>query len=325
MFTSTLVTLLTYLFPLTGLGLMMSASQTFTYAYGPPAHPFKGDSIIIIYNITPLELFDFVLESSCESPEDGVACLLGQPPLVQIHLAGVTLHKIWSPWNPGSPCSRHGSSQHRWTSHTIGQRSIQEEQRVLEEEATWWFKEKEKVPLLRTVTLGIKKERSVEHKGEAFVENNWVEHLLIFKHNRNTLMPTHLFFSKDRMKAIFSFPYALFSWETFISRVGQLIHRSYVRLLKILSTIYNFLRDTMRGGRARCSPTTVIPDYANAQSLLQVRKAYFWQQILTWWLHLFKRIKHSLIAIYIWHPLIKLYLHIGLITTLSVDFNPTID
>ena len=93
MFTSTLVTLLTYLFPLTGLGLMMSASQTFTYAYGPPAHPFKGHSIIIIYNITPLELFDFVLESSCESPEDGVACLLGQPPLVQIHLAGVTLHK----------------------------------------------------------------------------------------------------------------------------------------------------------------------------------------------------------------------------------------
>ena len=144
MFTSTLVTLLTYLFPLTGLGLMMSASQTFTYAYGPPAHPFKGHSIIIIYNITPLELFDFVLESSCESPEDGVACLLGQPPLVQIHLASVTLHKhiifddnITRTFNPGSPCSRHGSSQHRWTSHTIGQRLNQEEQRVLEEEATW--------------------------------------------------------------------------------------------------------------------------------------------------------------------------------------------
>merc|ERR1712061_699966 len=41
--------------------------------------------------VPDLELFDFVLESSCESPEDGVACLLGQPPLVQIHLAGVTL------------------------------------------------------------------------------------------------------------------------------------------------------------------------------------------------------------------------------------------
>ena len=92
MFTSTLVTLLTYLFPLTGLGLMMSASQTFTYAYGPPAHPFKGDSIIIIYNITPLELFDFVLECSSEPPEHRVACLLGQPPLVQVHLSSVSLN-----------------------------------------------------------------------------------------------------------------------------------------------------------------------------------------------------------------------------------------
>ena len=43
-------------------------------------------------NCTPLELFDFVLECSSEPPEYRVACLLGQPPLVQVHLSRVTLY-----------------------------------------------------------------------------------------------------------------------------------------------------------------------------------------------------------------------------------------
>ena len=78
------------------------------------------------------------------------------------------------------------------------------------------------MPLLRTVKLEFKKAKTEQNKSEAFVENNWVEHLLIFTHNRNTLMPTfrpHLFFSNDRMHAIFytpiwDFPRKKHFWET---------------------------------------------------------------------------------------------------------------
>ena len=174
-------------------------------------------------SMTPLELFDFVLECRSEPPEYGVTCLLSQPALVQVHLSSVTLytcqswwHKTWPNWGGMDPMSSCVSKVKSNSNLIPGVNLLNKDWWITRLGKSWpekgkenckwrgggdhlaWFNKNEDVPLLRIQESGFRRAR------RSICWRQWCWTLVDFSHKRNTLRcqhPDHLFFWNVEMHA----------------------------------------------------------------------------------------------------------------------------